>query len=208
MLFERCGDLVLTRLLGCSELVADFSESRLDCLELAVKAGAFLLPDAKALCVLVLESRDRRFVRRDELFDLFCVVGEIGCRLVAMHGLKLRRELVNRRSVFLTELSDRFCDCGSRRFRVLLCEFFCIGLVTREVATLRFETFLACRRELRLEDARVFAPQIVQGSLVRRFERGERILRICRSTGRSAYANVILKMHSRSLPASAVLAWD
>lgn len=89
-------------------------------------------------------------MRRNELFDLVQVVGEIGCRLVGMHGLELRRELVDRRSVLQTQLGDRFCDCGSRLVRVLLCEFVCIGFATQEVATLRFETFLACRRELRL----------------------------------------------------------
>lgn len=58
VLFEHCGDLVLMRLLGCSELVADVSKSRLDFLELAGKAGSFLLSGAKALCVLILESQD------------------------------------------------------------------------------------------------------------------------------------------------------
>ena len=58
VLFEHCGDLVLMRLLGRSELVADVWKSRLDFLELAGKAGSFLLSDARALCVLVLEFQD------------------------------------------------------------------------------------------------------------------------------------------------------
>lgn len=211
MLFEYCSNLVFMGLLGCSELVADVSESRLDFLELAGKAGSFLLSGAKALCVLVLQSQDSSFVRCNQLLDLVGVVGEIGCLLVGMHGLELRREFVVRRGVFLTELGERFCDCGGRRVLVLLCEFFGIDLVTGKAATFLFETFLVGRRELRTEEfdlLYVVALYIVQGSLVRCLEQGERVLRICRGTGRSGLANPVEGCTAgRSLPALATSAW-